>query len=115
MGAEVVIERADYSAISIDEWKQLVASDPDLRFRTEPYFCINPQTGDRIVVPVGDGDTELSTNKGWIPFLWFNGGRLKCGYNDCLLDPQNPERWKIVAIARQLGAVVRSDLGDNLF
>lgn len=114
MGVELIIERADYSAISIDEWKQLVADDSDLRYRTQPYCAVNPKTGDRIVIPVAEGDTEFRNDGEWVPFLWFDWGRLKLGYCDCFDNPQDAIRLKLVAIARQLGAVVRSDAGDDL-
>jgi hypothetical protein len=114
VGVELIIERADYLTISIDEWRQLVTSDPDLRFRTEPYCAVNPQTGDRIVVPPAEADTELHSSESWEPFLWFDGGRLALGYRDRFDDPQIPVRLKIVAIAQRLGAVVRSDASDEL-
>src|SRR5581483_8964793 len=105
MGSSLLIERTVdgvFAPISLDEWKRLVAVDPDLRLRTEPRLAVNPRTGDRIIIPVGEADSEFFSGGEWLPFVWFSHGRLEIGYQDEFSDPTNQERLKIGEIARDL-------------
>src|SRR5215469_7460409 len=105
MSVSLLVERMHShpsGPISLDEWKQLIASDPDLRLRTEPYLAVNPRTGDRITIPAGEADTELLSGEEWLPFLWFSRGRLEIAYRDEFDDPTDPIRLKLAKIAIQL-------------
>lgn len=54
MGVSLFVERPGRAnAISLEEWWKLVADEPDLRLRAEPYSAINPKTGIRFFFPLG--------------------------------------------------------------
>ncbi|HVX16171.1 MAG TPA: hypothetical protein VHC22_33605 [Pirellulales bacterium] len=117
MGVSLLIERSHSDPrgpISLEEWKHLVASDDDLRLRTEPYVVVNPRTGDRITVPVGAADAELWCGEKWLPFLRFSPGRLETRFRNDSADPAELAYFaKLAKIAKQLGAVLRNDSGDG--
>jgi len=54
LGVSLFVERPGRAnAISLEKWWKLIADEPDLRLRAEPYAAINPKTGDQVLLPVG--------------------------------------------------------------
>lgn len=99
--------------IALEEWHRVVATDSELRMRTEPYFAVNPHTGATIQLPLGKGDAEMQEDGQWLPFLRWQRGRLVTEYRDEFDDPANPARQKLAAVAQKLGAVLGTDAGDE--
>jgi hypothetical protein len=99
--------------ISLSEWMTVVGEDDDLRLRVEPYVSLNPRTGERISIKAGEADTEVQINGQWYPFIRFRDGDLTTKYVHEFDDPQNAMRVKIAAVARRLGALIRTDVGNE--
>ena len=106
--------RAGNPAITVSEWQQIVAQDGDLRLRVEPYVGVNPRTGEMIRTKAGEADAEIRLGAEWLPFLHFRNGELTGKWIREFDDPSNAVRIKIAAVARQLGAVIMTDSGDEL-
>src|SRR5215813_8924954 len=100
--------------IAFSEWVDLVERDPSLRIRTEPYVWLNPATGQRITARTGDADSEIDVGGEWKPFLRYDDGELTIRFLDEMLDPRNPLRMKIAAIAGELNALITSEGGEEL-
>jgi hypothetical protein len=121
--AFVVPEKSDVSiallvirpgtAIALSEWMAIVDEDAGLRLRREPYVAFNPRTGEKISINPGDADAEIQINGKWLPFLRFWNGALTTKYVQQFDDPQNAMRVKITAITHRLGALIRTDAGDE--
>ena len=111
MSVALVIDKP--SSIALVEWRDLVAADAALRLRSEPYLAHNPGTGEVIRVNVGQADAEVNVGGQWEPFLRWSGGRLTTEYQVEFDDPTNPIRRKLVDVAKTLGAVLRTDAGDE--
>ena len=86
----------------------------DLRLRSEPYVAVNPKTGERIQIPAGQADAEIEIEGKWLPFLRFRGGALTTRYRRAFDDPTDPIRARIALVAKQLGAVIGTDAGDEI-
>ena len=118
MSVEVLIQRRDEAnepaPIDIGEWRQLLEADPQLRTRAEPYKAINPKTGEELVMPAGEASSEICVDGKWLPFLRFSRGTLSIRYKPEFEDPGSEVRNKMAQIARQLGAMVTSDAGDDI-
>jgi len=114
MAVGIIVMRSSGDQIALPEWMQIVAREPDLRMRMEPYEAINPGTGERIRMNAGEADAELRVNDRWCPFLRYREGELTTRYIDDFDDAQNPVRMKIAAVAKQLGAVITTDAGDDM-
>lgn len=112
MSVELIVERPS-GTISLDEWKRAVADHADLRIRQTPYFARNPTTGDIIEMPAGVADCELNWQGQWIPLLRYTRGKLRAAYSADFADPNNLERVKIAQLARELGAVIVTDIADE--
>jgi hypothetical protein len=112
MSLGIIIERT-VGDISLEEWKRMVAQHSDLRIRQEPYFARNPASGEKIEIAVGSADAEFNWDGQWIPLLRFDRGRLVTEYSSEYVDPANAERIKIVQLARELDAVIMTDLSDE--
>ena len=102
------------AAVALEELKQVVGRHADLRLRSKPDIAINPKTGERIEIPAGPADSEIQINGQWLPFLQFRPGGLTAKYRSEFDDPGNPIRAKIAAVAKQLGAVIGTDAGDEV-
>jgi len=100
--------------IAFEEWVQLVDSDPSLRMRTAPDVGANPATGERIVMRAGEADSEVEIDGEWLPFLRYNKGELVIRFADELVDPRNPIRNRIAAVATVLNALITHDAGDEV-
>jgi hypothetical protein len=111
MSVAILIERSP--SITLEEWRSLIAADSDLRMRTEPYFAANPRTGASIQLPLGEADSEIHEDGEWLPFLRWQRGRLAMEYRDEFEDPTNPARRKLVALAKELRAILGTDAGDE--
>ncbi len=118
MSVEVLIERRNIanepSEIEISEWRRILEADPQLRVRTAPYKVINPKTREELAMPAGEASSEICVDGKWLPFLRFSRGTLSIRYQSEFEDPENELRHKIAHIARQLGAVMTSDAGDDI-
>lgn len=117
MSIGMIIERRGHSStrISIDEWKALVASRADLQIRSEPYVAFIPSTMQQITLPLGEADSEVLVEGQWLPFLRFHCGALVTEYDDEFETQSNPTRLVIIEVAKELGAVIGTDLGDEIF
>lgn len=111
MSVAILVERPQ--RIALEEWRAVVAADSHLRLRSEPYFAMNPRTGESIQLPLGEADCEVLEDGEWVPFLRWQRGKLATEYRDEFEDPANLTRQKLVAVAKQLGAVLRTDAGDE--
>ena len=117
MSFGLVIERREGTGnrISLEEWKALVSSRNDLQIRSAPYVAVNPSTQQQITLPVGEGDSEVLIDGQWLPFLRFRRGALITEYDEEFETPSNPIRIAIAQISKELGAVIGTDLGDDVF
>lgn len=114
MGISLFVERPGRAnAISVEEWGKLVADEPDLRLRAEPYAAINPKTGEQVFLPVGDADSEMHSGMQWHSFLRFARGKLVMEYQPGFENPDNELRLRIVSISRALGAQITTDVDDE--
>jgi hypothetical protein len=113
VSVEVILTRPA-AAISLLEWTRLVEEDDDLRLRRKPIVATNPTTGSTISIKAGQADAEIHVNGHWVPFLRFSNGRLATKYVEDLDDPQNAKRLKIGAVAKRLGALIKTDAGGDL-
>lgn len=107
------MRRPSGAQIALPEWTQIVAFDSDLRMRTEPHETTNPRTGERIQMKAGEADAELRVGHRWHPFLGYREGKLAIRHVNDFEDARNPVRMKIVAVARQLGAVITTGAGGD--
>ena len=71
MGYEVHIRRDAGSPISLDEWCAIVARTEGIRLATHDVLAVNPATGEKITIPVREGDVEVffPDDEVWIPCL----------------------------------------------
>lgn len=115
MSINLFIERINDAeqAISLEDWRQVVLQDPNLRFRTEAYVAVNPATGAQIRLPAGEADSELLSGGAWQPFLRFNETRLQTRYMLEFEEPDNEFRQKVAAVAKALRAAVMTDVDDE--
>jgi len=114
LGVSLFVERPGRAnAISLEEWGKLVADEPDLRLRAEPYAAINPKTGEQVLLPVGDADSEMHSGMQWHPFLRFARGKLVMEYQPGFANPDNELRLRIASISRALGAQITTDADDE--
>ena len=113
MSAELILTRPA-RGISLSEWTRLVGEDGDLRLRSEPNVGVNPATGAKISIRTGQADAEIRVNGEWFPFLRFSRGQLRTKYVEELNDPENTKRLKIAAVAKRLGAFIKTDASDEL-
>jgi hypothetical protein len=111
MSVAIVLERPE--RITLEEWRGVVARDGLLRIRTEPYFAMNPRTRATIQLPLREADGEIQEDGEWVPFLRWQRGKLTTEYRDEFDDPTNRVRLKLVEVAEVLGAVLKTDAGDE--
>ena len=111
MSVAILVQRTE--SITLEEWRGVVAADSHLCMRTDPYFAVNPRTGESIQLPLGEADCEIQEDGEWLPFLRWQRGRLATEYRDEFEDPGNLARRKLVAVAKVLGAVLGTDAGDE--
>lgn len=113
MSIGLIVMRTGGAAISMAEWADAVALDPDLRMRTVPYETTNPRTGEVIRMAAGEADAELREGERWVPFLRFGRGKLKGEFIEAYSNARDPGRLKIAAIAGRLNAVIATDADDE--
>ncbi len=101
-------------SIAFDQWTAFVNQAPDVQLRTEDHVAVNPATGEKITIPAGEGESELLIGGECVPFLRFRSGNLVMEYTPDLDDPDNPVRDKISSVAKQLGALITHDAGDEI-
>ena len=111
MSIEIIIYRSP--SISLDEWRTVVSSDSSLRLRSEPYSVSNPISRELIVIPVGEADAEIQSATEWLPFLRWRQGSLATKYASEFEVASNPVRLKLVQVAKQLHAVLGTDVSDE--
>ncbi|MBI3727470.1 MAG: hypothetical protein HY254_03945 [Burkholderiales bacterium] len=116
MSIELIIERRDRltAPISIEEWLQFVATQADLRFRTEAHIAVNPINASKINVFAGDGEVEILVKDRWLPFFRHNRGKLITKYQENFEDPLNEVRIKIICVAKAMNSVIRTDADDEI-
>jgi hypothetical protein len=90
VGYSLYVTRA--REITREEWRDLVARDPELR--------LDPSLGDDMAVWSGPSEHE-------VPWIGWSDGRLESKY------PDPPLIEKLVAIAAALGAQVQGDDGET--
>ncbi|PWF47608.1 hypothetical protein [Massilia glaciei] len=100
--------------ISVDEWRSVVASCDDLQMRSEPHVGMNPGTKLKITLPLGEADSEILVHEQWLPFLRFRRGALITEYDEDFDDPANPIRIVVARVAKQLDAVIGTDVDDDV-
>jgi hypothetical protein len=114
MGVGLIVSRLQRNAsISLEEWRSFLEAASDLRIQSEPYTAVNPKTGAKIQLPLGEADSEFFVDGQWLPFLRFARGRLVTEYRRELDVPTNELRLKISQVARHFGAVIGTDAGDD--
>jgi hypothetical protein len=114
MGMNLIVERsgAGKAGISLAEWRQLLSTDAGLRERAQPYVAVNPRTGEKIQLALGEADAEFFHEDEWQPFLRYARGKLVTAYVAAFDDPLDAQRRKIAEIAAALKAVVMTDMDD---
>ena len=102
--------------IPLDDWKRALSSVKGVRLCVQKdYTQTIPGTGEVLSIPQRDGDAEVyfPAEKKWhAVFNWFNGSAtFKV---DCALEHLPNPIWTVaVALASQLGAVIRGDGGEQ--
>ncbi|MFZ6710306.1 hypothetical protein [Undibacterium sp. TC9W] len=116
MGIELIIERRGRltAPISIEEWLQFVATQADLRFRTEAHIAVNPVDASKVNVFAGGGEVEILVKDRWLPFFRHNRGKLRTKYQESFEDPLNEIRIKIIFVAKAMNSVIRTDADDEI-
>ncbi|MES2041312.1 MAG: hypothetical protein V4495_26130 [Pseudomonadota bacterium] len=116
MGIELIIERRGRCTepISIEEWLQFVATQTDLRFRTEAHIAVNPIDVSKVNVFAGDGEVEILVKDRWLPFFRHNKGKLLTKYQESFEDPLNEIRIKIIYVAMVMNSVIKTDADDEI-
>jgi len=100
--------------ISRDEWVSYVETATDLRFRSDSHVAMNPKTGETISVESGASETELVLASGARPFLRYRSGDLVMGLGFDPHDTRDPIRQRVGQVARDLGALITHDAGDEI-
>jgi hypothetical protein len=111
VGISIVVERS--VPISLDEWNALVEADSSLRFRSEPHSVVNPATGALISMNPLPAESEFGAAGQWQPFLSRRRGHLVCAYKSEFENEKNPIRLKLSELSRKLGAVLKTDAGEE--
>jgi len=103
--------------ITLSEWIDLVKGDESLRMSEEPHVGLNPRTREPFSIRAGVADALILFEGQWVPFLYFRerDGVLFQRYNRPWDDPEHAIRKKIVAVAKQLNALIALEGEDYLF
>jgi hypothetical protein len=99
--------------IAIADWLAIVNRDPALILRTNPYVARLP-SGQELSVPALPAQSELRIAGLLIPFLGYRAGELVMKFAEEMESPNDPKRTKIAEVARQLGALITHDAGDEI-
>jgi hypothetical protein len=100
--------------IAMDQWLSIVAADPTLKLRTQPYVTKLPD-GQELAMPVLPGQSELTVGNGeQVPFLGYRKGDLVMRLTDDMERPGDPKRQKVAEVARKLDALITHDAGDEI-
>jgi hypothetical protein len=99
--------------IAIEQWLGIVGRDPSLKLRTDPYVMTLPD-GQRLSMPVLPAQSELTVGEARFPFLGYRDGELVMKLTQDMESPGNPKREKVAEIARELGALITHDAGDEI-
>lgn len=99
--------------IAVEDWLDMVHRDPALTLRTEPYVTRLPN-GRELSLPVLPGQTELVVGGERVPFLGYRRGELVMEFTEDMEGANNPQRQKVAEVARQLGALITHDAGDEI-
>jgi hypothetical protein len=104
------------SPIPLDDWKRALSSVEGVRLCVQKDYAITiPGTGEVLSIPHRDGDAEVyfpDEQKWHAVFNWFNGSATFKA--DMALEHLPNPIWTVaVALASQLGAVIRGDGGEQ--
>jgi hypothetical protein len=121
MAYELHIERlplndeGEATPIPLEDWKAALSATEGVRLCPPGANTItNPKTGEVISIPRRDGDAEVyfPDEQTWRPvFRWFEGAASVNARFDPG-DASHPVWVAAVALATQLGAVIRGDDGE---
>jgi len=113
MAYELHIEKHE-GTLSLDEWKEAVASSEGVRLLSQDHSITNSETGEIISLPRRHGDAEVffPDQQVWrSAFRWANG-RASFRANFSPGDLSNPIWRAAVGLASSLNAIVRGDEGE---
>ena len=96
----------EWSPISEPEWREAVQEVDGLILGGPPLTAVDPNSGNKVTVPVGPSDVQLHFDGGWIPVFRFRNGRATFLAIAGLVRPDHPVRVAAIALAEQLSAQV---------
>ena len=111
----VYIEREN-SEITLENWRNLVATTADLRIAKSDLVTTNPATNEEIRIKNNGGDTEwrnVDSEEWERRFYWAESGRIYFSTADYFEDRSNVLRQKARELAEKLNAVVVDEYGQE--
>ncbi len=109
--------------ISAQDIRDAVGIIPNLRMNTGDSTGINPDTGEEIRIPIGEGGVSVLFKTGgflgfgvkesWHHVFYLSQGSIKFNASQDLEDPNNPARIAASELAVALEARIRGDEGEQ--
>jgi len=123
MGYSLHIEREN-KPISIEEWKKAVSEISLARIQESNNIAVNPSTGEKIELPVNEGDVEIlfkvkglkklfGKKPSWEPSISFFDGKAIFNASEDIENITNPTHQVAADLANKLNAVIRGDEGEE--
>lgn len=111
MGYELHIECND--PIQLEDWKAAVVQVDGVALRTADSAAINPATREEIRIPVEGGDAVVDFSGSPVDLRWSASGRVSFGPPADWDEPRCALRDPIFSLAKQLGARIVGDEGEE--
>ncbi len=110
------LERAKGAAVTLQEWKGVVAKHPLLRLSQEAErSVVNPESGERISRTSTDGDAEIWVEEAqtWVRALRWSDGRASVNASRDFDEPSSFLRKLLRQLAEDLSAGIYGDEGEE--
>jgi hypothetical protein len=116
MGYSLHIERANQT-ISLAEWTAAVTKVPGVRLESSDIQAQNPTTGAVISVGGNPGNAAVlfgvGANQSWETCLFFGKRSISFAASNDIESPSNPVHIAVAALAKELGAQIVGDEGEE--
>ena len=113
MAYELHIERED--GFTLDEWKDAVASIPEIHLDASPMTLMNPKTGEVVSISGRDGDVAVMVDGIWRKvFHFFEGAATFKSGPVAIDDPNDPVARAAFSLAQFLSAKVRETMARSM-
>jgi len=114
MAYDLHIERINENPILLSEWRTAVEATKGVRLSGATHTITNPKTGQVISIAGREGDTDVffpDPNEWRYVFRW-GGESAAFAARFSPTETSHPVWQAAVALAKQLGAVIRGDEGE---